>query len=438
MASTTAANPAGKVTAVFDDGAEREAAFRLLENDDVAVDEIALAAHVAAARRSVGQDYVFVPVDGSSLNLTDGTGEKGFGIVGARSVGAKGLIVMSAIAVGKDGTPLGLCGQHFWARTKRSTRRSEKKDRRRLEEKETRYWLQVIAHAQKIFAEHAPGTTPWFQLDRGGDAWPVLLDATRVGRLITIRATHDRRLVSDDGKQRYLWETVAGQPVMATYELPISGGPNRTARTAHLSVQSSLVRLDLYDLRTRQHHEAEFSAVLVREVGTAPSNEQPIEWMLLTTYRVKTAQDALAVPAGYMQRWRIEEFHKVWKTGACRVEDAQLRAEDHVVRWATILASVGMRLLRLTYLARMTPDAPATVALSPAEVLAIAVLRRPKRRPRGTPTIADAVRWIAELGGYTGKSSGGPPGPLVIARGLRRIEPLALVIAEGRLQALKM
>ena len=33
------------------------------------------------------------------------------------------------------------------------------------------------------------------------------------------------------------------------------------------------------------------------------------------------------------------------------------------------------------------------------------------------PTMATAIRWIAELGGYTGKSSGGPPGATTIGRG---------------------
>ena len=32
-----------------------------------------------------------------------------------------------------------------------------------------------------------------------------------------------------------------------------------------------------------------------------------------------------------------------------------------------------------------------------------------------------ATRWIAELGGYTGKSSGGPPGATVLRRGLDRL-----------------
>ena len=36
----------------------------------------------------------------------------------------------------------------------------------------------------------------------------------------------------------------------------------------------------------------------------------------------------------------------------------------------------------------------------------------------GIPSIELAVRWIADLGGYTGKSSGGPPGATTIGRGL--------------------
>jgi hypothetical protein len=48
------------------------------------------------------------------------------------------------------------------------------------------------------------------------------------------------------------------------------------------------------------------------------------------------------------------------------------------------------------------------------------------------PTIAQAVRWIADLGGYTGNKSSGPPGSVVIARGLER-----LTIAVQVLQALE-
>jgi hypothetical protein len=290
----------------------------------------------------------------------------------------------------------------------------------------------VIEQAHQVFADHAPETKPWFQLDRGGDAWPVLLDAVQRERWVTIRAAYNRRVAGPQGPQRYLREVVESQSVDATYELLISRGSRRGERTAKMAVRYSQVPLDLLDPRTGKHHEVALWAVSAKETETCPADEKPLEWLLLTTYPVTTAEDAMTVVNGYTQRWRIEEFHKVWKTGACRVEEMQLRAEDHAIRWATILASVGVRLLRLAYIARTRPDAPATEELTAAEVQAIIVLRNPKKKPRATPCIADAVYWLAKLGGYTGKSSGGPPGPLVVARGLSRVEPLAFALGQGR------
>src|SRR5438128_10311426 len=215
MAATMANQPAGQVTAVFDSAAEREGAFRLLENDAVPVEQIALASHQACARRAAGEEFAFVPIDGTSLKLTDRKREKGLGVVGPRSAGASGLHVMNALAVSRAGVPLGLCGQAYWAREKR-VKRQGKHDRRPVEEKETRHWLAVMQQARKVFASEAPRTRPWFQLDRGGDAWPVLLDGLKPGELFTVRAARDRRLTTAEQQRRYLWETLESQPVLGT------------------------------------------------------------------------------------------------------------------------------------------------------------------------------------------------------------------------------
>jgi hypothetical protein len=42
------------------------------------------------------------------------------------------------------------------------------------------------------------------------------------------------------------------------------------------------------------------------------------------------------------------------------------------------------------------------------------------------------VRWIADLGGYTGRSSGGPPGITVIGRGWERVEVAVEVLTKQR------
>ena len=161
--------------------------------------------------------------------------------------------------------------------------------------------------------------------------------------------------------------------------------------------------------------------VLAREEQTTPDGEEPLEWMLLTTREVPNFETACEALFGYTQRWRVEQFHKMWKSGACRVEESQLRQTDHFVRWAIVLASVAVRLLRMSYISRTSPEKPASVEFSAAEIKAVMLLRKPKNKPAHL-TVGTIVGWIADLGGYTGeKSSGGPPGALVLARGFQDV-----------------
>jgi hypothetical protein len=48
--------------------------------------------------------------------------------------------------------------------------------------------------------------------------------------------------------------------------------------------------------------------------------------------------------------------------------------------------------------------------------------------PDTMPTIRQATLWIAELGGYTGKSSGGPPGAITIGRGFEFVAGAAAML----------
>lgn len=153
---------------------------------------------------------------------------------------------------------------------------------------------------------------------------------------------------------------------------------------------------------------------------------------MLTNYEVATFEDACEVIRGYAIRWRIEELHKTWKSGACRVEDAQLQSTSALTKWATILLSVATRIERLKQLARQSPELPASAELEPTELRALLLLKREQKKRTETvgdePTIAEAVRWIADLGGYNGKSSGGPPGAITIGRGLHDVLVAAAAI----------
>lgn len=77
---------------------------------------------------------------------------------------------------------------------------------------------------------------------------------------------------------------------------------------------------------------------------------------------------------------------------------------------------------------------PADAEFSEIELHALVLLKRriAKKTERITdavPTIEQATLWLAELGGYTGESSGGPPGTATISRGLFKLRAAADAIA---------
>jgi Transposase DNA-binding/Transposase Tn5 dimerisation domain len=451
---------AGKVTQTFRAGAEREGAYRLLENRAVLPESLVDAAGCACARRSRAFPFVVVPVDGTSATLADPHGKKDFGSVGTDKAGARGIKVISAIALSPAGEPLGLCAQQQWVRqkkTKKGKRRSKRRGRGRaasemarararkkaratqkrpVEQKETQHWIDVIRTTKCRFEDEAPETRCWFQIDREGDAWPVLraLIEQRTTDLFTVRATWNRRVVRSDGSPTYLRAEVEREAALGCYEVEVPAGKKRQARCAHMEIRTASTTLDARDQRSDKHYPLALSVVWAREVGTTPLGEEPLDWLLLTNQKVDKLESAQLVVDTYSMRWRIEDTHKTWQSGACRIQDSQLHTAAAVMKWSTLLFTVAVRVERIKHLARTSPDLPASAELSPHEIRALILLKRREKKRTETisdamPTIGQAARWIADLGGYTGKSSGGPFGSITLARGFDRVVAGAEVLA---------
>ena len=425
MACQVAQAPAGRVSEAVLGVAEREGAYRLLEHEEVTAEKLCRAASIASAERARGSEFVFVPVDQTSLNLPDPSGARGLGGIGKRRSTARGLQVMNAIAVASDGTPLGLFGQKYWVRPP-GVFLGNSRRKRRLAEKETRYWFEAMEAGISAWTATNPETKLWFQLDRGGDFCEMLQWARDHDHWVTVRAAYDRRTM--DADQRYLWGLLEVAQPIGTYELVIPSRAKRPGRAATIEVRARRVTLLLRDRWRKTSQQVELTAVLAREISTVPNGSEPIEWLLLTNKLLSNLGEAREVIYGYSRRWRVEEFHKTWKS-TCKVEDTQLRGVQSITAWATVLASVGMRIQRLMHLARTAPDTPASQELSRYEIEAVIRLKSPGNFKSGDiPSVSAVVRWIAELGGYTGKSSGGPPGSKTISRGLDRIQLAAQLL----------
>lgn len=90
------------------------------------------------------------------------------------------------------------------------------------------------------------------------------------------------------------------------------------------------------------------------------------------------------------------------------------------------MSVIAWRLHWLTYLQRADPDLPCTLLLTTTEWQALYMrIHRTTALPATPPTVRQAVRWIAQLGGFLGRKRDGEPGITVIWRGWQRLQDMA-------------
>lgn len=87
------------------------------------------------------------------------------------------------------------------------------------------------------------------------------------------------------------------------------------------------------------------NAVQVEEID-APTQVEPLCWVLLTTEPVACAEDARRVAHYYELRWRIGGYHKAWKSGVS-VERQRYQSSVNLARMLAITAFLAVRLLQL-------------------------------------------------------------------------------------------
>lgn len=430
------------MTSVFATSAEREGAYRLIERGSYSWRALADAAARAAAKRCAAFDTVIVPVDGSSLSLSDPARRRGLGPVGTRTQGAVGVLLMSALALDPHGRPLGLLDQHYWTRshvapTRPTRRRGSKNNHRPREDRESFIWVESLRRVAGTMAKVAPKTTPHFQMDRGADCMSVLMEAADANLRVTVRAVHDRCLRWPNGRDGYLLSSLQRQPIVGRYKVAVPKRATQIERIANMDLRVARLPLSLRVTKTKRRL-LDATVVLATE-RHPPRGQVPLRWMLFTTAAVATVAQIVAVVAGYARRWRIEDFFKTWKSGACNVEASKLHTKDAILRWATIMASVAARIEGIRHAARQTPNAPATELFTRAEIDAALLVYKAgvtkiqvPYEPGDTPTLAEVVRWIASLGGHMGNPKTRPPGATVLRRGLEYVTAAATALAAQR------
>ena len=411
------ATPTASIPHASGSWAATKATYRFLDSKQVAADRIR-AAHLDATRSRIQQhETVLVLQDTTELLYSSHPHTIGLGDLD--HAGSKGLKVHSALAATRDGVPLGLVQQAVWARAAAPKAKGRKSRKRPHAERESQRWLTTLAEAQQ--AIKAP-TRLIVVADREADIYPLFIAPREERTDLVIRATYNRGLVGGsklhDAAERVRWQ--------GARTITIPGNGSRAARTATVQIGWTTVQL-----LPPQDYPCPASAprptlqLVVVEEREPPAGVTPLRWLLWTTLPVTSWDEAMAVVDAYRRRWLIERYHYVLKSG-CGIEQLQLETAERLERALGVCCIVAWRLLWLTYQARATPEVPCTEILARHEWEAlVCVVQRRVEPPLKPPSLHEAVRMIAQLGGFLARKGDGEPGVKTLWRGLIRLNDIA-------------
>jgi len=415
------AQPQANIPQACESRAKTKAAYRFFDHPGVTMD-IVLSSHIEATQKRIRDHAVVLAVqDSTALTYTAHAATEGLGPINATWNSAVGLMLHDTMAFTVDGTPLGLLDAQCWARDPSQAGKKARRHQLPIEQKESVKWLRSYRAATRT-QDHCPQTMVVSVGDREADLYELFCEAAQNPRgpklLVRAERTRQRRVA-----QGHLWEHLARQPVAGFQELQIPRSGSRPARVARLAIRFAAV--DLQPPKRNPQGPVSVWAVYAHEVDYDPQiQKEPLSWMLLTTVETSSFDQACERMAWYTRRWGIEVYHRTLKSG-CRIENRQLATAKRLEACLAVDLVVAWRVHHLSQLGRQTPDVACTVYFAEAEWKALtAYVTRNPTPPATPPTLREAMRMVASLGGFLGRKSDGQPGTQSLWLGIQRLDDL--------------
>jgi len=398
-----------------------KATYRFLDNDKVKDQDILIPHQLATQKRIQNHPIVLAIQDTTELDFSHHPSTQGLGVLS--DTNHHGLLYHPTLLVTPNKIPLGLIDHQVWQRPPEDFGKRHARKHRPISEKESQKWLNSLEKTAQ-FQKNSTNLQLINIADREADIFDFFLHAQRLKVDLLVRAAWNRRV---NHPEKYLWDHMKKVPVSGFVTITVPRKKGQTHREACLSIPYAPV-----SLRPPKHRSKEKGlqpitlwAIWAHEENP-PKGVEPISWMLLTTIPVTSFKEALEKVQWYTCRWQIELFFKILKSG-CRIEARQLETADRLKRCLALYAVVAWRVLYLTMLSRDIPQMPCNVLLETQEWQALyCFIHRTKTPPPKPPTLMEATRMIAQLGGFLGRKSDGHPGPTTIWRGLQRLQDIVL------------
>jgi len=423
--------------------------YRLIEKpDDAQVTmEAILAPHQQrTVQRMKGQSTVLCIQDGTDLNYSNLVQCTGLGVIGSNQTGAKsgGLHLHSTMVLTTEGLPLGVLAAQCTAPQPKDKDDTRAASAIAIEEKKTYSWIKALRQCTELAKTELPTTRQVCVMDREADFFELFdehrrsgvggslggpINGTVNGQVdLLVRAKHDR---ATNGELNFFAE-VRASPARSQLLINVPRQSARAKKSKQKARPARAKRKAVVDLR---YQEVEFrppaaharkkplrlTVVHVLE-ESPPADAEPVEWFLLTTCPITNAEQAQECLHWYCLRWRIEDWHRVLKSG-CRIEALQHKTAERLKRGVAINLVIAWRIMLMTLMGRECPGLPADVLFSDIEIEVLQAYA--KKKGIAIPvSLGDAVRVVARLGGYIGRAKDLPPGHQIMWQGYSELQSL--------------
>jgi hypothetical protein len=424
-AARIAERPGGSLPSKFDWNQLR-AAYRLVNRPEVTPEQIA-GPHYRQVRAAMSREPVALVVhDTTELDFTAHRALRGTGPLGSTGPrgtgGGRGLLQHNSLAIRPDGRLLGLAYQQLVPR--RPAPPGETPAQRRRRPRESQLWLNGLEALGP-----APEGCVWVDVaDCGGDMFDALDAARRLGHHFLIRAAQDRKVrvgPAGEGPATYLRRYARTLAPQTTGTVRIASKGGRPGRAAAVASAAAAVWVYPPWPESKRADARPPLRVWVQRIWEPepPAGTEPLDWVLLSSLPVESAEDLRQRQAWYALRWpTAEEFHQVEKTG-CGEEALRFETVEAMGPMVALLSLVAVRLIQLRDAERHGPEAPASTVAAALEQRLVAAAT-PGKSGAAPMTVRQFVQGVARLGGFLGRRGDGSPGWKTLWRGYQRLQDM--------------
>jgi hypothetical protein len=436
--------------------AEEVSYGRFINNDSVTPEGL-IDSQASFFNASCRDKHILLVEDTTAASFGLHQNRSSLGYVG-KSTQVSGFHMHPAIGVDAlTGGYLGILGLHVWKRptpqepiidltldqeTQKELKKAFKKKQRKdlwkqpFEQKEYYKWYSVIEKA----VNNCPYAKQYTIVsDREGDVYEALCGYHQKGWDYVVRSSYDRKLsplAHTEGnepissQEKTLHKALDSWEVQGCYSLKLPKTDKRSVHQAHLDIKFGQVVISWPNWSIKQQYEPTLPLYVVEvkeQSSTAVNGENPIHWILMTSHKVETVQDALIIIQWYKWRWLIEQTFRTIKSEGLAIESSEVESYEALINLATLTLLAAVLVMQLVQDREEQTQQNLEDVFTPIEIACLQQVStqlegstQKQKNPHPKNTLAFASWVVARLGGWSGYINKRPPGPITMMNGLTR------------------